>query len=184
MELICMEKMLPDYKARMRGEPTLPLAQRLYSNMIINKETGCWEWTGAKRDGYGKIIMGSRKDGSRHTASAHRISYEYCYGEIPDGMIICHKCDNPACINPEHLFVGTPLDNARDRDRKGRNVNLCGEENRSAKLTKKIVQEAREERSAKGTSYEKLAKKYGVAKKTIMNAIKGITWKCVEVPNI
>jgi hypothetical protein len=172
--------MTPDYKARKRGEPTLPIKERLYSNVVVNPVSGCWEWNGTKYHGYGRICVGSRVDGTRHTVHTHRLSYELNFGPIPDGMEICHKCDNPSCINPEHLFIGTRQDNVNDRERKGRNVVLVGEERLEAKLTRKDVKNARWERAFMGTSFSILAKKYGVCKKTIQNAINGVTWKCVS----
>lgn len=153
--------------------------QRLIRHMAINKTSGCWEWVGSKRNGYGRIIVGSRTDGTRRSMSAHRVSYELKYGEIPEGMEVCHKCDNPCCVNPDHLFLGTRKDNIDDRERKGRNVIFTGEEQPRSKLTKKAVKDARWERAYKGTSYQMLADRYGVSKKTMQNAIKGVTWKCV-----
>lgn len=153
--------------------------QRLIRHMAINKTSGCWEWVGSKRNGYGRIIVGSRTDGTRKSMSAHRVSYELKHGEIPEGMEVCHKCDNPCCVNPYHLFLGTRQDNIDDRERKGRNVTFTGEEHPRSKLTKKAVKDARWERAYKGTSYQMLADRYGVSKKTMQNAIKGVTWKCV-----
>ena len=108
--------------------------QRLISHMEINKTTGCWEWQGSKRNGYGRMIIGSRTDGTRKSVSTHRLSYELHYGEIPQGMEICHKCDNPCCINPDHLFAGTRQDNIDDRERKGRNNPPKGEKHAKAKI--------------------------------------------------
>ena len=126
------------------------------------------------------MTVGSRTDGTRRSVSAHRVSYELYHGEIPDGMEVCHTCDNPCCVNPEHLFIGTRQDNVDDRERKGRNITFTGEEQPCAKLTKKAVKDARWERAYKGTSFQKLADKYGVSKRTIQNAINGKTWKCVS----
>lgn len=171
--------MIPDYKARKRAEPTMPLVDRLYSKIVINERSGCWEWQGSKRRGYGRLIVGSRKDGSRKSESAHRLSYVLSKGEIPDGKEVCHKRDNPCCINPDHLFLGTKKENAEDRERKGRNIIFAGEEQPMAKLTKKTVKDARWEHAFKGTSFQKLADKYGVSKSTIQNAVNRKTWKCV-----
>lgn len=153
--------------------------QRLIRHMAINQTSGCWEWTGSKRNGYGRMIVGSRTDGTRRSMSAHRVAYELKYGKIQKGMEVCHKCDNPCCVNPDHLFVGTRQDNIDDRERKGRNVTFTGEEQAQSKLTKKAVKDARWERAYRGTSFQILADRYGVSKKTMMNAIKGVTWKCV-----
>lgn len=171
--------MEPNYTARKQGKPTMPIKNRLLMHIVINPTSECWEWQGNKRNGYGRTIVGSRKDGTRKSISAHRLSYEVYNGKIPDGYFVCHKCDNPCCINPNHLFVGTRQDNIDDREAKHRNVVKIGEEQPRAKLTKKIVKDARWERAYKKTSFQALADKYGVAKKTIMNAIKGVTWKCV-----
>ena len=155
------------------------LYERLMRHTQVNYKSGCLEWTGSKRNGYGRMIVGSRADGTRKSMSTHRVAYELAYGEIPDGMEVCHKCDNRCCVNPAHLFIGTRQDNIDDRERKGRNVTFTGEEQPLSKLTKKAVKDARWEKAYKGTSYQKLADRYGVSKKTMQNAIKGVTWKCV-----
>ena len=158
---------------------SMGLADRLRRNMTVNRKSGCWEWTGTTRDGYGRMTVGSRTDGTRRSVSAHRVAYELKNGEIPAGMEVCHKCDNPACINPEHLFAGTKRDNAADRDAKGRHFALNGEEHPASKLTKRIVRDARWERADRGTSLSELARKYGVSKTTMRNAVIGETWQHV-----
>lgn len=81
----------------------------------VEKTDGCWIWTGHKvKDGYGSVAFG-HKD-----ITTHRLSYMLANGAIPDGMLICHTCDNPACVRPDHLWAGTNLENARDKVKKGR----------------------------------------------------------------
>ena len=81
---------------------------------------GCWLWQGSRNNkGYGQLSKGGRSGGSVLT---HRYSWEIHNGPIPDGLCVCHRCDNPPCVNPEHLFLGTYKDNAVDRRDKGRNT--------------------------------------------------------------
>jgi hypothetical protein len=148
-----------------RGQRVIPMDERLLSFVQKDDQTGCWNWTGAfvsaKRP-YGKLVVGSRSDGSRRTTSAHRASYETWRGPIPDGLCVCHRCDNPRCINPGHFFLGTKRDNAADRDKKGRLVvplNPTGESAVRAKLTAAEVREIR----SSALSSRKIAETYGVS---------------------
>lgn len=86
----------------------------------VNTDGDCWLWTGqCDRDGYGRIKL-SR---SKTSVGAHRLSYEMFNGAIPDGAIICHTCDTPACVNPRHLYAGDAASNARDKVERGRWLN-------------------------------------------------------------
>lgn len=102
--------------------PTKPMNQmtRLKNNIALTDQ-GCWQWTKNKdRLGYGrlKISLGTRL--LFKTSSAHRFAWELIVGEIPEGMCVLHKCDNRACCNPDHLFLGTQQDNMQDMHKKGR----------------------------------------------------------------
>jgi hypothetical protein len=130
-------------------------------------ERGCWICTSHPRDKDGyttKWVNGTNK-------KIHRLMYELHRGIIPPNMCVCHVCDEPACINPSHLWLGTKDDNMHDRDKKGRTT--CGEKHHSAKLTGSQVLEIR---SISDTQQE-IAKKYGIAQNTVSKIKKRKTWK-------
>lgn len=137
---------------------TQTLQERLFSKIQINESTGCWEWTGAKAHGYGRIYL----DGK--VLPAHRVLYELAHGPIPLGLCGCHHCDNRACVNPDHLFLGTVADNHADMDAKGRRaygdlVANKGTDHGRARLTEADVLEIR---AALGVSQKSLARKFGI----------------------
>lgn len=140
----------------------------------VEQTDGCWRWLGSKsRDGYGWFWTG------KTMANAHRVAWSLLVGAIPDGKYVLHHCDNPECTNPEHLFIGTQLDNVNDMTGKGRRVDPVGTLKPIAKLTESIVRESRE-RHALGESYAKLAKEKGVTRKNMRFAILGLTWRHVS----
>lgn len=95
-----------------KRDPTL----RFHEKYAVDATTGCWNWTGYLYHGYGIISVG------RKPTKAHRFSYMLHIGSIPDGMIICHTCDNRSCVNPSHLYAGTYADNNRDISERGRHA--------------------------------------------------------------
>lgn len=121
--------------------------------------SGCWEWQAARdARGYGRIRV------NRTSPGAHRVAYRLYKGEIPDGMHVCHSCDNPACVNPDHLWLGTGADNVQDKVNKGRQNK--GMNHGNAKFTPEVVEAVREARAKHGTAYRKLGKQFGMSEIT------------------
>lgn len=132
----------------------------------------CWEWAGTcGAGGYGVLAVDHR------THKAHRLAYETWVGPIPEGMVVRHKCDNPPCINPEHLELGTPKDNARDREERGRRTPARGEKHGCAKLTWDNVNEIRSLWSTGNYTRKQLAEDFGVVWTTIDMVVRNKTWK-------
>lgn len=130
----------------------------------------CWEWKGGKYTfGHGCLRVNGKMTGS------HRFSYEIHKGKIPEGMFVCHKCDNPSCVNPEHLFLGTIQDNNRDRKNKGRTHCLKGEKNPAAILDRNDVIQIRDLISIK-MSQKEIAKLYGVSQAMISEIKNKKSW--------
>jgi len=154
----------------MTTTPLNDLKSRLLDKVKPNCDTGCWEWTAAKlKCGYGIIATPGRIN-----KLAHRVSYELHCGEIPDGLFVCHTCDNRTCINPSHLFVGTNAENMADMRAKGRQRR--GVTQRSAKLTEADVIAIR---AADGVLHRDLAQRYGVDKSQISCIRSGKYWSHV-----
>lgn len=158
------------------GKERVPLAQRFWSKVDRRGDDECWRWTGAV-DGYGYGYLGNRR---RPNHKAHRLSYEIHFGTILEGLCVCHHCDNPPCVNPKHLFLGTLADNNEDRKRKGRNHDRRGDKNSRAKLGWDDVRLIRELRS-EGMSQQCIAERFGVCQVTVSKIVRGQTWKELEV---
>lgn len=174
-------------RARKHGTTTLPerrvpLRERFEGKYLVNAASGCWHWIGATREkGYGVINEG----GEGRALAAHRVSFELHVGPIPEGKWVLHRCDNPPCVNPAHLFLGDALANVRDMDAKGRRVSvprfgprdpaqvLRHERHPAAKLTAAQVRDIRSS-MAKGTD---LAQRYGIDKTTVSRVRRGQTWR-------
>jgi hypothetical protein len=134
----------------------------------------CWTWTGSRDGfGYGYSILLSMK------TRAHRVSWEIHFGEIPDGLCVLHKCDDPSCVNPDHLFTGTQQENVSDMVSKGRTA--VGEAVGSSKLTEDHVRFIREvyKPHSRTCGIKSLARSFGVSRRCVIAITKGRTWKHV-----
>lgn len=132
----------------------------------------CWPWTACTtRRGYGRYSYKEKM------LSSHRVSYELTYGSIPDGLCVCHRCDNPSCVNPSHLFLGTHTDNMRDKIKKGRSKSVApkGEKNGQAKLTESQVLTIRTDTRTQRV----IAKDFGICQSSVMYIKSGLGWKHV-----
>jgi hypothetical protein len=176
-------------------------AERFWNN--VNKTDTCWLWKGATVGrGYGKTSFGGI------CKRAHRVAWELTNGVIPEGLLVCHRCDNPLCVRPDHLFLGTSDDNNKDMQRKGRSATgdrsrsrthpeslprgdnhyahlhpelvLRGERHGNAKLTEVQIQEIRTAYASQDhPSYAELSLRYGVSSNAIWSVVMRKTWQHV-----
>jgi len=157
---------------------------RFNNSFVKDEVTGCWNWLGKARSGtcrlYGRITV------NKKTMPAHRFSWElHNEKKVPDGMIVMHKCDNPECVNPDHLTIGTTKDNSDDKVRKNRQAKGAsffnrktsnGSKNGMSKLTETQAKEIFNDKSPQ----REIARRYGVSQ-TVVHNIKSIkTWKVIH----
>lgn len=159
-------------KGRRIGRTKRTLAERYWDKVIRRGDDECWGWSGFKHVGYGRL-----KGEASAAVGAHRVSYEIHCGPIPDGLFVCHRCDNPECTNPRHLFLGTSGDNNRDCTAKGRRAR--GERQRSAKLTENDVRAIRQRWRGGEVTQKQLAKDFGVTPSAIEHVVTNRTWRHV-----
>jgi hypothetical protein len=146
--------------------------KRFFKKFSIDHHDECWRWRPPLRhDGYGQMYIRSL---NRPVAS-HRVSYMAYYGEIPDGKCVLHHCDNPACVNPYHLFLGTQLDNIADMNEKGRARGPRGHLAGRAKLKPKDIPKIRE-LLASGVALRKIGDEYGVSHTCIARIKNSHSW--------
>lgn len=167
---------------------TRPASERFWR--FVEPGEGCWEWRGTRMlTGYGQIRSGGK---DTRWMYAHRLSWEVHFGPIPEGMKVCHRCDNPPCVRPDHLFIGTDADNVADKVSKGRQLRgdnhpsrrrpdlvRRGEAKPMAKLTEDIVRAIRAEHAAGTITMAALARRYGVSPSIISVVVARKTWRHV-----
>lgn len=149
-----------------RYVPAKSLEKYFWGN--VQKTSTCWLWRGGPW--YGEACYAGKR------YSAHRLSYEFAYGPIPDGLVVCHACDTPACVRPDHLFLGTSADNSHDMAAKGRSA--WGERNANVRLCVADIIEIRRA-SAAGVSNAELGRRYGVTAAAIYLIVYRKNWQHV-----
>lgn len=152
------------------SDETKPLASeslRFNEKWIAEPYSGCWLWIGTEREGYGRF-------GASHEP-AHRASWRLHNGAIPNGLFVLHKCDVRSCVNPNHLFLGTHSDNAKDRAKKGRSNRPIGKKNGRCKLAPSDILQIRLDTR----SQRVIGREYGVSKTHIRRIQKRKAWWCV-----
>lgn len=150
-----------------------PIDERFWNQVECGD--GCWTWTGhLNPSGRGQFQIGTNRKSVM--VRAHRMAWYLTRGDIPAGLVVCHKCDNHACVRPDHLFLGTQKDNCQDAMRKGRNV--FAERHGRAKLSADDVRAIRSAHDA-GATVRGLARQYGMAKRSVDCIVKRINWASV-----
>lgn len=159
-----------------RNNSAMSLESRASKYFVRSGAYDCWLWTGYKNErGYGVIYSGAPQ---RRVLKAHRVVYELEKGKIPNGLILCHHCDTPACVNPNHMFVGTHRENVLDMLRKGRRKTeyAVGERQGCAKLTSDSIPVILSDPRPASA----LAEQYGVNASTIRRVRQGIQWRHIS----
>ncbi len=150
-------------------KPSVPARERFQSRYTPIPIAGCWVWDGALVDGYGHIQTGG--NAGRTIELAHRLSWKLHVGEIPAGMSVLHECDVRCCVNPAHLFLGTNLDNVRDRVQKKRSAK--GDKHSRAQLTEDQVIAIRADKRPTAL----IAESYGVSYFTVWMILRRKSWR-------
>lgn len=160
------------------GRPTKAQKARLLAKIEKRGPDECWPWTGSIGTwGYGSFWL----DSESGNMNAHRAAYMLLVGEIAPGLVVCHRCDRPICCNPKHLFLGTPGDNVRDCNAKGRArgqfSDLLGVKHPrfSAVLNEETVREARSLYS-QGVTQTALGKRFGISSSQMSRVVRGLSW--------
>lgn len=144
------------------------LKAKMEQYSIPEPNTGCFIWFGScDQHGYGHLRIGGRSENGGHLVKAHRLAYELEFGPIPAGLHILHRCDNPWCVNPAHLFTGTAWDNCKDKMQKGRHAHGSKLPNAVLAGNEKLAEEVRSLYETGEFSQAQLARRYGISQATI-----------------
>lgn len=158
--------------------------RKRFWSKVVKRDSGCWEWTGhIISRGYGQFSLHDKG------YLAHRVAYALTFSTPDQSLYCCHRCDNPKCVNPHHIFLGTAQDNASDRVSKGRQARgerhgfvtkpeSCprGERCARSKYKEAVIRSIRDEWAAGGVRYSDLAEKFGMSHSNVMKVINRKTW--------
>ena len=151
------------------------IAERLWAYVNIRSDEECWHYLGSiNAGGYGSIVYKDKP------YIAHRLSYELTYGEIPEGMLVCHHCDNPPCCNPKHLFLGTQSDNMKDMVSKGRASVQVGVNNTNVKLNEADVYNIHILYSNGYMNMSAISRIFKISVSTVQSILRGRSWPHVK----
>lgn len=154
------------------------VADRFWEKVQKGGEDDCWPWLACADDrGRGRFGIGSTANKARKMLFASRVSYELSFGSIEPGLVVCHRCDNPRCVNPRHLFLGTQSDNIKDMFAKGRQRDQRGSSHHAAKLTEADVLAIRD---AAGITHRELGLRYGIVRAHVSGIRSGRAWLHVK----
>lgn len=162
-----------------KGRPSIPTVRKFLNSFSVGDANECWEWKGYK-DNLGRgVLITSKSEGKIRHLVASRFSWKYYRGNVPEELFVCHHCDNYACVNPNHLFLGTPKDNTQDMIKKGRKGynNIRGERHPKAKLTWKMVDTIRELYSTHEYSQSELGRAFKIGNRQICYIVHNKSWK-------
>lgn len=150
--------------------------ERFWKYVDKKQDNECWNWTAyCHKSGYGKINIKDK------IVSAHRFSWVLHNGTIPnDKPLVLHDCDNPKCVNPSHLFLGTHKDNSDDKVKKNRQSRICGEDHRNSKLTENQIKEIRTLCAKREFTQKKIGKMFNINHRTVSYIHRNKTWKHVH----
>lgn len=153
-----------------------------FESKLVKRDSGCWEWTGRKnKGGYGAMVVNGK------SLRAHRLAFQIYSKPLGDDQLACHHCDNPSCVNPDHLYAGTPQSNADDKVARGRCHRpkygpeiLPGETNAISKLSDDAVRKIRELHKSGSATNKHIAEIFEVSPSLISKVVNGHIWRHVE----